>query len=78
MKKTIGIIGHVDHGKTTLTAVIDTALKQQKEIKSIHEIIEEENTFKITAPKLKVTEWKVTESRRERRARERKNKKHNN
>ena len=51
MEKKIGIIGHVDHGKTTLTAAIMTALdKTEKETKIIQEIIDEEKSFKITNP----------------------------
>lgn len=63
MEKKIGIIGHVDHGKTTLT-------------KTIQEIIDEEKSFKITEPpEIPLIEWDFKsgkESRRERRAKERK------
>lgn len=73
----LGIIGHVDHGKTTLTAAIMNVLDDtKKEAKTIHEIIEEEKSFKITAPPIiELTEWNFKsgkESRRERRVKERK------
>jgi translation initiation factor 2 gamma subunit (eIF-2gamma) len=82
MKDKIAIIGHVDHGKTTLTAAIMNVLdKTEKEAKTIHEIIEEDRSIKITAPpEIPLIEWNFKsgkESRRERRAKERKaNKKH--
>ena len=82
MKDKIAIIGHVDHGKTTLTAASMNVLADtKKEAKTIHEIIEEEKSFKITAPQeILLTEWNFKtgkESRRERRARERFAKRHN-
>ena len=78
----IGIIGHVDHGKTTLTGAIMTALdKTLKETKTIQEIIDEEKSFKITAhPEIPLIEWNYKsgkESRRERRAKERNANKNN-
>ncbi len=79
MKTEIGIIGHVDHGKTTLTAAIMAVTEKQS--KTIHEIIEEDLSIKITAPidvpliQLNFKDGK--ESRRERRSKERKiNNKH--
>ena len=77
MEKKTGIIGHVDHGKTILTAAIMTALDNtEKETKTIQEIIDEEKSFKITAPPeipLIQCDFKSgKESRRERRAKERK------
>ncbi len=80
MKEKIAIIGHVDHGKTTLSAAIMSVLADtKKETKTIHEIIEEEKSLKITAPpEIPLIEWNFKsgkESRRERRAKERKAKK---
>jgi len=77
MKGKIATIGHVDHGKTTLTATIMNVLdKTEKEAKTIHEIIEEDKSFKITAPPMiELTEWDFKsgkERRRERRLKERK------
>lgn len=80
MEKKIGIIGHVDHGKTTLTATIMNALDNtEKETKTIQEIIDEEKSFKITEPpEIPLIEWNFKsgkERRRERRAKERKDNK---
>lgn len=76
MENKIAIIGYVDHGKTTLTAAIMSALKS--ETKTINQIIEEEKMIPITAREIKLTQFDVKngkESRRERRAKKRKSKK---
>ena len=65
----IGIIGHVDHGKTTLTAAIQKVLENPT--KTINEIIEKEKSIKIDIPYLELPK----ETRKERRVRERKNNK---
>ena len=78
----IGIIGHVDHGKTTLASAIAVALAtadiKKDTKKTIQEIIEEEKSFKITAPS-EIPIWddfkSGKESRRARRKKERKNNK---
>ena len=50
-RKTIAIVGHIDHSQTTLTSAITNVLSQQsKELKTISEIIEEEKSMKITNP----------------------------
>jgi len=79
MKKKVAIIGHIDHGKTTLDAAIMTVLeKTEKEAKTIQEIIKEERSMKITANTImEVTDLNFQsgrEKRRERRAKERKSK----
>ena len=65
----IGIIGHVDHGKTTLTAAIQKVLENPT--KTINEIIKKEKSIKIDIPYLELPK----ETRKERRVRERKNNK---
>lgn len=79
MKDKIGITGHVDHGKTTLSAAITSALTNaENKTKTIQEIVEEEKSLKIvnTYPI-----WQHSyngksgkQNRRERRAKERKTK----
>lgn len=87
MGEKIGIIGHVDHGKTTLASAIAVALatsdalaiSDKKNAKKIQEIIEEERTTKITALAETTPIWddfkSGKESRRARRKKERKSNK---
>lgn len=82
MKQEIAIIGHVDHGKTTLTAALTQAflnLETKKDTKTINEIIEEQNSIPfIEPPQIELTAWDFKtgkQNRRERREKERKNKK---
>lgn len=80
MEKKIGIIGHIDHGKTTLTGDISSVLASTglQEPKTINEIIEDESSIKIyQLPKYNLTSFDIkngNQSRRERRKKERKKK----
>lgn len=51
-KKKIAIIGHIDHGKTTLSAAVAAALSTTRlpEPKTIQEVIEESMSIPFTAP----------------------------
>lgn len=69
MEKRIGIIGHVDHGKTTLSSAIQTVLSGKSETYTI------EDTYKDTRMGPTVWGFENTSTRRERRADERKTKK---
>lgn len=79
MKTEIGIIGHADHGKTTLAAAMMHHMKETKaEIvlaqETLQESIERDSAFQITAPELHPSIGEIKsgkQSRRERRARER-------
>jgi translation initiation factor 2 gamma subunit (eIF-2gamma) len=73
----IGTIGHVNHGKTTLTCAIESALEKERSL-TIDESIEQDNAMMITALKeyggIEELVKSGRENRRERRKRERKNK----
>lgn len=78
-KNNIGIVGHVDHGKTTLTACLSNMLDEtKKDLKTVQEIINEDRVIKITAPvEIPLIQWDFKsgkQSRRERRAKQRKGK----
>ena len=79
MENKIAIIGHVDHGKTTLSAAFMDILGDKKDTKTIHEITEEQNSIPFHAPQtIELTNWDIKtgrQNRRERRAKERKAKK---
>jgi len=79
MKDKIEITGHVDHGKTTLSAAFMDILGDKKDTKTIHEIIEEQNSIPYFAPQtIELTNWDIKDgrqNRRERRAKERKSNK---
>ncbi len=80
MEKRIGVIGHVDHGKTILLAAELALNKQKADLITIQESIEEDRSIKITnAPEFKNIEpFEIKDGkqlRRERRAKERKSKK---
>ena len=77
MKKKIAIIGHAEQGMRDLRAV-KTILEANVHKKTINEMIEENETLRITAPEIALTLLKPKtgkENRRERRAQERKAKK---
>lgn len=71
--RSIGIIGHIDHGKTTLSAAINIAMAQKPiEPKTINEIIDEEKSIPYTLNVSKNVDYDITISnRRERRRRDR-------
>lgn len=79
MGRKIGIIGHVDHGKTTLASAIALALASDKKDAKTIQVIEEEKTKITTLAKTPTPIWddfkSGKESRRARRKKERKNKK---
>lgn len=78
-KKKIAIVGHIDHGKTTLSAAITAAMSTTRlpEPKTIDEVIEKSKSIPFTAPPKMVTALRSypiksgKQNRRERRQQER-------